>query len=168
MNDSFTPILFQQPLEPRSIEEYIDYIQNTYDLILWGGGKIKAYLLSARSCQWVLFPITLQSGYYQIALALTTPPKVRPVTAYAVAFKPGDREIEGYPLLSTGFHMTPATAGRNPFDIHHNIVNFISPISGLHTIAVTTRDWFTGVENTHFEVALFKSKMKYVGKSRDK
>ena len=149
--------------EPKSIEEYIEYSQNTYDLILWGGGKLKVYQMIKARYQWVLFPAFLQPAYYRIALILLSIPKIKPVTGYAVAFPPDAKNIENYPLssLGFGFHITPAIASRNPFNIRQNITDFDTPLTGIHTIAVTTRDWFAEVENVIFEVALLKSKMEY-------
>ena len=152
--------------EPKSVEEYIQYSQDVYDLLLWGGGKLKAYNLMKTRYQWVLFPILLQSGYYRIALALASFPKIKPVTAYAVAFLPDAKNIENYPLspLGFGFHITPAIASKNRFEIRRNTTRFSSTLAGVHTLAVTTRDWFVEVEEVIFEVALFKSKMEYLYK----
>jgi hypothetical protein len=149
--------------EPRTIEEYVIYSQNSHDLALWGVGKLKIYNLIKTHYQWIFFPIFLQSGYYRIALILLTFPKVRPVTAYAVAFPPDAKNIEKYPLspLGFGFHFTPAVASKNRFEIRRNTTDFATPLTGVYTVAVTTRDWFAEVEDVIFEVALLKSKMEY-------
>jgi hypothetical protein len=152
--------------EPRSVEEYIDYSQNTHHLILWGGGKLKTYNLIKTLYQWVFFPIFLHSGYYRIALVLLSFPRVKPVTAYAVAFPPDAKNIEKYPLspLGFGFHITPAVASKNRFEIRRNTTDFATPLTGVYTVAVTTRDWFAEVEDVIFEVALLKNKMEYLFK----
>jgi len=163
MSSASTPNLPNTLSEPKSVEEYIRYSQDNYDLILWGGGKLQPYNLIKTKYQWIFFPVFLQSGYYRIALVLLSFPKIKPVTAYAVAFPPDTKNIENYPLspLGFGFHITPATASKNRFEIRRNTTDFASPLTGIHTIAVTTRDWFVEVENVIFEVALFKSKMEY-------
>jgi hypothetical protein len=163
MNPSPNPDLSRTLQEPRSIEEYFNYSHDTHDLILWGGGKLKAYNLIKTHYQWVTFPIFLKSGYYRIALVLLSFPRVRPVTAYAVAFPPDAKNIEKYPLspLGFGFHITPAVASKNRFEIRRNTTDFATPLTGVYTVAVTTRDWFSEVEEVIFEVALFKSKMEY-------
>jgi len=152
--------------EPKSVEEYIQYSQDTYDLVLWGGGKLKAYDLMKTHYRWVFFPVFLSSGYYRIALVLLSFPKIKPVTAYAVAFPPDAKNIENYPLspLGFGFHITPAIASKNRFEIRRNTTRFVTPLTGIYTVAVTTRDFFDEVENVIFEVALFKSKMEYLYK----
>jgi hypothetical protein len=152
--------------EPTSIEEYIQYSQQTHDLFLWGGGKLKTYNLIKTHYQWVIFPIYLNSGYYRIALVLLSFPRVKPVTAYAVAFPPDAKNIEKYPLspLGFGFHITPAVASKKRFEIRRNTTDFATPLSGEYLVAVTTRDWFAEVEEVIFEVALFKSKMEYLYK----
>jgi hypothetical protein len=166
MNPPSAPDPFHSIPEPRSIEEYIQYSQQTHDLFLWGGGKLKTYNLIKTHYQWVLFPIFLNSGYYRIALVLLSFPRVKPVTAYAVAFPPDAKNIEKYPLspIGFGFHITPAVASKNRFEIRRNTTDFATPLSGVYTIAVTTRDWFAEVEEVIFEVALFKSKMEYLYK----
>ena len=166
MNPSSTNDHSRSLPEPKSVEEYIQYSQNTYDLILWGGGKLKAYNLMKTHYRWVFFPVFLQSGYYRIALLLLSFPKIKPVTAYAVAFPPDVKNIENYPLspLGFGFHITPAIASKNRFEIRRNTTNFATPLTGIHTVAVTTRDWFAEVEEVIFEVALLKSKMEYLYK----
>jgi hypothetical protein len=166
MNPPPTPNPSLSLPEPSSIEEYINYSQNNHDLILWGGGKLKAYNLIKTHYQWIFFPIFLHSGYYRIALILLTFPRVRPVTAYAVAFPPDAKNIEKYPLspLGFGFHITPAVASKNRFEIRRNTTDFATPLTGKYTVAVTTRDWFSEVEEVIFEVALFKSKMEYLYK----
>ena len=119
MNPSSANNLSRPLPEPKSIEEYIEYSQNTYDLILWGGGKLKVYLMIKARYQWVLFPDFLQPAYYRIALILPSFPKIKPVTAYAIAFPPNAKHIEKYPLspLGYGFHIPPAIASRNPLNI---------------------------------------------------
>lgn len=152
--------------EPQSVEEYIPYCQDQYDLMLWGGGKLRPYNLVKSHYNWVLFPASLQPGYYRIALALLAFPKIKPVTAYAVAFPPGTKKIEDYPLspIGFGFHITPAMASRNRFEIRRNTTRFVTQLSGEHTLAVTTRDFFAEAGDVVFEVALFKSKMEYIYK----
>jgi hypothetical protein len=152
--------------EPQSVEEYIPYCQDQYDLIMWGGGKLYPYNLLKSHYNWVFFPTNLQPGYYRIALALLTFPKIKPVTAYAVAFPPGTKKIEDYPLspIGFGFHITPAMASKNRFEIRRNTTRFVTQLSGEHTLAVTTRDFFAEVADVVFEVALFKSKMEYLYK----
>ena len=163
MNPSSIGALSGSIPEPRSVEEYIQYSQNEFDLVLWGGGKLRVYNLMKSLYHWVFFPVSLQSGYYRIALVLLSFPKVKPVTAYAVAFPPDAKNIENYPLspLGFGFHITPAMASKNRFETRRNTTNFATPLTGIHTIAITTRDWFTEVEDVIFEVALLKSKMEY-------
>jgi hypothetical protein len=158
-----------QPLaipEPPSVEEYIAYCQDQFELVLWGGGKLRPYNLLKSHYSWVFFPANLQPGYYRIALALLTLPKIKPVTAYAVAFPPGTRKIEDYPLspIGFGFHITPAMASKNRFEIRRNTTRFATQQSGEHITAVTTRDFFAEVSEVVFEVALFKSKMEYIYK----
>jgi hypothetical protein len=152
--------------EPKSVEEYIPYSQDQYDLVLWGGGKLRPYDLLKSHYKWIFFPITIKAGYYRIALVLLTFPKIKPVTAYAVAFPPDARNMESYPLspIGFGFHITPAIASKNRFEIRRNTTRFATQMSGMHTVAVTTRDWFAEVEEVIFEVALFKSKMEYLYK----
>jgi hypothetical protein len=152
--------------EPRTVEEYIAYCQDQYDLILWGGGKLRPYNLMKSHYKWIFFPILLQPGYYRIALVLLTFPKIKPVTAYAVAFPPDAKNIEDYPLspIGFGFHITPAMASKNRFEIRRNTTRLATPLSGMHTVAVTSRDWFAEVEDVIFEVALFKSKMEFIYK----
>lgn len=152
--------------EPQSVEEYICYCQDQYDLVLWGGGKLRPYNLLKSQYNWVLFPANLHPGYYRIALALLTFPKIKPVTAYAVAFPPGTKKIENYPLspIGFGFHITPAMASKNRFEIRRNTTRFVTQLSGEHTLAVTTRDFFAEVAEVVFEMALFKSKMEYIYK----
>jgi hypothetical protein len=152
--------------EPRTVEEYIAYCQDQYDLILWGGGKLRPYNLMKSHYKWIFFPILLQPGYYRIALVLLTFPKIKPVTAYAVAFPPDAKNIEDYPLspIGFGFHITPAMASKNRFEIRRNTTRLATPLSGIHTVAVTSRDWFAEVEDVIFEVALFKSKMEFIYK----
>ena len=166
MNPSSTNDLPRSLSEPKSVEEYIQYSQSNYDLVLWGGGKLKVYNLMKTHYQWVFFPVFLQSGYYRIALLLLSFPKIKPVTAYAIAFPPDAKNIENYPLspLGFGFHITPAIASKNRFEIRRNTTDFATPLTGIHTVAVTTRDWFAEVEDVIFEVALFKSKMEYLYK----
>ena len=166
MNPSSTNDLPRSLTEPKSVEEYIQYSQSNYDLVLWGGGKLKVYNLMKTHYQWVFFPVFLQSGYYRIALLLLSFPKIKPVTAYAIAFPPDAKNIENYPLspLGFGFHITPAIASKNRFEIRRNTTDFATPLTGIHTVAVTTRDWFAEVEDVIFEVALFKSKMEYLYK----
>jgi hypothetical protein len=152
--------------EPGSVEEYIQYSQDTYDLVLWGGGKLRAYNLMKSHYQWIFFPVFLRSGYYRIALVLLSFPKTKPITAYAIDFPPDARNMENYPLspLGFGFHITPAIASKNRFEIRRNTTKFATPLTGMHTVAVTTRDWFAEVEEIIFEVALLKSKMEYLYK----
>jgi len=166
MNPSSTNDLPRSLSEPKSVEEYIQYSQSNYDLVLWGGGKLKVYNLMKTHYQWVFFPVFLQSGYFRIALGLLSFPKIKPVTAYAIAFPPDAKNIENYPLspLGFGFHITPAIASKNRFEIRRNTTDFATPLTGIHTVAVTTRDWFAEVEDVIFEVALFKSKMEYLYK----
>jgi len=134
---------------------------------MWAGGKLKPFQLVTRRYQWILFPINLQPGYYRIALTLTSIPQDKTVTAYAIAFLPGEKDLNKYPLSSIGFgfHMTPAIAARDLFETHRNVTNFETTASGIYNIAVTTRDWSAEVEKVTFEVALFKSKMGFLYKS---
>ena len=86
--------------------EYIPYCQDQYDLVLWGGGKLRPYNLVKSHYNWIFFPVFLQPGYYRIALVLLTFPKVKPVTAYAVIFLPATKNIENYPFLPSGLVFT--------------------------------------------------------------
>ena len=166
MDTSSTTSLHHSIPEPLSVEEYIQYSQDQYDLVLHGGGKLRPYNLLKTHYNWVFFPVVLQPGYYRIALVLLTFPKIKPVTAYAVAFPPDAKKIEDYPLspIGFGFHITPAIASKNRFEIRRNTTRFATQLSGEHTVAVTTRDWFAEVEQVAFEVALLKSKMEYLYK----
>jgi len=115
---------------------------------------------------WIIFPVNLQPGYYQIALALLNFLKNRPVTAYAVIFPPGAKNLEKYPLspIGFGFHITPAIASQNRFEIHRNTTRVATQLSGMHMLAVTSRDWYAEIADVGFEVALLKNKMKYLFK----
>lgn len=152
--------------EPRSVEEYISYCQDQYDLVFWGGGKLRPYDLLKTHYNWIFFPVSLQPAYYRLALVLLSFPKVKPVTAYAVAFPPDSKNIKNYPLspIGFGFHITPAIASKNRFEVRRNTTEFATQMSGEHTVAVTSRDWFAEVEQVIFEVALFKSRMEYLYK----
>jgi hypothetical protein len=160
---SKSSLLFANP-EPRTMEEYITYCQDQYELVLWSGGKLRPYNLVKTHYNWIFFPVDLQPGYYRIALVLLTYPKVKPVTAYAVTFPPNTKNIENYPLspVGFGFHITPAIASKNRFEVRRNTAQFATQVNGEHTVAVTSRDWFAEVEGVVFEVALFKSRMQYL------
>jgi len=49
--------------QPRTIEEYISYSSDAYELVLWAGGKLKPYNLITMQYNWIIFPVNLQPGY---------------------------------------------------------------------------------------------------------
>jgi len=154
------------PSVPMTVEQYIAYARDTHFLVLWGGGRLQPFRLMESRYRWTLFPIQLEPGYYRIVLSQTFEPHKKSIIAYAIAFQPGKHDIEKYPLspIGFGFHMTPAIASSNCFETHRNVTNFETPQSGVHTLAVTTRDWSADVEQATFEVALLKNKIKYLYK----
>ena len=81
-------------------------------------------------------------------------------------FPPMRKTLKIIPFLPLALASTlpPAIASKNRFEIRHNTTKFATPLTGFHTVVVTTRDWFAEVEKVIFEGALLKSKMEYLYK----
>jgi hypothetical protein len=150
--------MFKYSSQPSSIEEYIEFEKNSLELIFWVGWRLKPFIMIKGRYQWLLFQISLEIGYYRIALTLGKMANQKSITGYAVAFMPGSKDYEKYPLsaLGYGFHRTPAIANTNSFFLYKNICHYHALMNGLYTIGVTTRDWSSEVENAKFELAVLK------------
>jgi len=148
---------------PQSIEDYVHSVQDSYELLIWVGAKLLPFQITQNKYQWVLFPLQLSPGYYQIVLQVHQSEDLRPVTAYAVIFSPGSKAYENYPLSFTGlgYHQTPAMTCSNSFLLVRNRVEYRTPLYGLHTLGVTTRDWIAEVSEAHFEVCMLRDKRKF-------
>ncbi|HEY60739.1 MAG TPA: hypothetical protein G4N92_08685 [Anaerolineae bacterium] len=151
---------------PRTIEDYIKLKDDSCDWIIWLGGRLKPFLMTENKYQWVLFPIELEPGYYQIALMINPPLNSKPISAYAVAFPPDATIYDSCPIkyAGLGFHTTPAIASGNTFMIVRNVCKFNTIYKGVHTIGVTTRDWVSDVEKVSFEFTVLKERKKYLYK----
>jgi len=148
---------------PQSVEDYIHYVQDSYELLIWVGAKLIPFQITRNNYQWVLFPIQLSPGYYHIVMQVHQSDDLRPVTAYAVIFSPGSRSYENYPLSLTGlgYHHTPAMACSNSFLLVRNHAEYRTPLYVLHTLGVTTRDWMADVYQAHFEVSVLRDKRRF-------
>lgn len=144
----------------RSLMDYIDDVKESFVPELFLGGKLHPFNLARNTYNWVLFNIDLHPGNFRLCLQLVSEWHLRPVTAYAVAFAPGEKPIKKAATgeFGFGFNITPAIASGNNFLLSRNVTDFITRFNGTHQIGVTTSFWTPDIEKTCFEVLLLRKK----------
>ncbi|HUV16766.1 MAG TPA: hypothetical protein VMW28_09415 [Pelolinea sp.] len=143
-----------------SLTDYLENVKEAYIPELFLGGKLLPFNLTRNAYNWVLYDCDLCPGSYRLCLQLVSDWLVRPVSAYAVAYAPGEKPIKE-PTTGTlgyGFNITPSIANGNNFLLSRNVTDFITRFNGIHQIGVTTSFWTPDTANTCFEVLLLRKK----------
>ena len=145
-----------------SLSEYLDSVREIYIKELYIGGKLQPFNIQDNFYRWVLFPVDLVPGYYRLCLMIVSDWQVRPLTAYAMIFTPGEKikATTDPHTLGYGFQITPAIASGNQFFLSRNITDFTTRYSGVHQIGVTTTYWTDDAADTCFEILLLRKKQR--------
>jgi hypothetical protein len=146
--------------DAKSLTDYIDSVKQSYIPLLFTGGNLNPFILNRNEFNWALFDVDLTPGSYRLCLLLVSEWKLRPVTAYAVVFPPGEKPIKHADSgqFGSGFNIPPAVSVGNAFLLSRNVTDFYTRFEGLHQVGVTTKYWTPDIADINFEVALLQKK----------
>jgi len=144
----------------KTLADYLRFCEEDYVLEFGIGGYLLPFNISKNRYQWRLYAHSLNPGSYRLCIMLPSRWIIRPITAFAMVFAPGEKVISQHfrNKIGYGFNITPALAAGNSFFLTQNISDFRTRFSGPHLIGVTTLYWHDDVERTRFEVLLLRKR----------